>query len=207
MLGLLLKDIYLMRKYLKMHFVISVIFIASSFFSDNIMFAALPIMLAGSIPITLLAYDERDRWLEYCGSLPCSRAQIVSAKYLLGLAAQTVTSFVVYFALAVKGSGDWVLLTVLAIFIMSLVTPMICMPFALKYGTEKGRVAFYFSIAVVTGLILFTAQFAGGGAFDFTDVMRSTSYLPMVYMFGISTLYVLSWIESILIYNKKEKAE
>ena len=44
-----------------------------------------PCILAGIVPTTLLAYDEQSRWNAYSDTLACTRAQVVSAKYVTGL--------------------------------------------------------------------------------------------------------------------------
>ena len=64
MKGLLLKDFYMAAKYCR------------------------ACLLCGMIPVNLLAYDERSRWLEYSGTLPYTKAQIVSGKYLVGIIVQ-----------------------------------------------------------------------------------------------------------------------
>ena len=52
---------------------------------SNMFFVFYPCLFCGMVPVNLLAYDERSRWLQYSGTLPYTRAQIVSGKYLIGL--------------------------------------------------------------------------------------------------------------------------
>ena len=81
MKGLLLKDLYMMRKYCRSYLLIAVVFIALSFASNqNLFFVFYPCLLCGMIPVNLLGYDERSRWLQYSGTMPYTRAQIVSCK-------------------------------------------------------------------------------------------------------------------------------
>ena len=42
-------------------------------------------MLAGVLPITALAYDDREKWCTYCETMPVTRAQFVAEKYILAL--------------------------------------------------------------------------------------------------------------------------
>ena len=51
-------------------------------------FVFYPCMLCGMIPVNLLGYDERSRWMQYSGTMPYTKTQIVSGKYLIGLLAQ-----------------------------------------------------------------------------------------------------------------------
>lgn len=207
MKGLLLKDFYMIRKHCNMYLLIDVVFIAVSFFSNsNIMFVALPIMLGGVIPITLLAYDERSHWTEYCGALPYSRAQIVSAKYLVGLIIQTATSFVILIVLLIRnnaftysGFGE-TLCSVAAMFIAALILPMICMPFSLKFGTEKGRLVYYVVIVAITGSIVLSMESTDDIPHKLTS---NAEFVPLIFI-GLLVLYSMSWILSIVLYNYKE---
>ena len=104
MKGLLLKDFYQLIKNCKLFFLFDIVFLAVSFiYEGNMMFIGFPVMFSGILPLTLLAYDEREGWSEYCGTLPFSEKQIVSAKFLFGLIAQSVTAAVVAVIVFVQG--------------------------------------------------------------------------------------------------------
>ena len=86
MKGLLLKDFYLAWRYCRILLILVVVFIALSWAGEGSMFFLFyPIILVSMIPVTLLGYDERDRWMGYSAALPYTRGQLVSAKYLVGL--------------------------------------------------------------------------------------------------------------------------
>ena len=89
MKGLLLKDWYMMKKYCRMYIFIAAVFIAVSLVNNgNMFFVFYPCLLCGMIPVNLLGYDERSRWMQYSGTMPYTKTQIVSGKYLVGLLAQ-----------------------------------------------------------------------------------------------------------------------
>ncbi|MCM1168019.1 MAG: ABC-2 transporter permease [Ruminococcus sp.] len=207
MRGLLLKDFYVMRKQLKMHFVMDLLFIAIMLFnSDNILFGAMPVMLGGAVPITLLAYDERSRWSEYCGALPYSGAQVVSAKYLIGLITQTATTLVVFAALLICGGSrvrnlEGLTFALTAAFAVSLIMPAICMPFCLRFGTEKGRLIYYMVIAAIAG----TAVLVFGDTEGVPDFTGSSDFLSAM-IIVIPILYALSWLLSVFLYGNKKPA-
>ena len=86
MKGLLLKDFYLSWRYCRAFLVIVAVFLAVSFTGDdNIFFLIYPIMIASVIPMTLVSYDEHDKWTAYSGTLPYTKTQLVSTKYLVGM--------------------------------------------------------------------------------------------------------------------------
>lgn len=86
MKGLLLKDFYMTAKYCRSFLLIVVVFLAVSFFGkDNVFFILYPVLISSMIPVTLMSYDEHDKWNVYSLTLPYTRGQLVSAKYLTGL--------------------------------------------------------------------------------------------------------------------------
>ena len=75
MRGLLLKDWYLIQKYAWSLYLMDVFFIALSLAMDSVFIFIYPYLFAGIIPMTLYAYDEREKWKAYCAALPVSRRQ------------------------------------------------------------------------------------------------------------------------------------
>ena len=146
MKGLLLKDFYMAAKYCRAYILIGIVFIAVSFAgadSQNMFFVFYPCLLCGMIPVNLLAYDERSRWIEYSGTMPYTKAQIVSGKYLLGVIVQGAMLIVVGIAQAVRmhmagtfqlGSYALIMSGILA---MATITSSISLPFMFRWGVEK----------------------------------------------------------------------
>ena len=207
MRGLLLKDIYMAAKYCRIYLLIAIVFIAVSFYdSDNLFMIFYPCLLCGMIPVNLLGYDERSRWLSYSDTMPYSRAQIVSAKYIIGLAAQVAMLLLTGVAQAVRMSAqdafllDEYLVLMILLFIVSLLASSITLPFMFKLGVEKGRMAYYVAIGVV----------CGGGAVAANILSKKTpvqielnSILLLLSIIGIG-IYALSWYLSIEFYKKRE---
>ena len=107
MKGLLLKDWYMVVKYCKAYLLICLVFIGVSIMSDdNFFFILYPCILCGMIPVTLLGYDERSKWDQYCAALPYTKAQIVSGKYLLGMGTQIGMLLLNAVILAIRFSRD-----------------------------------------------------------------------------------------------------
>lgn len=86
MKALLQKDLYQLRAYCKSYLLICAVFFGISLTGEgNLFFITYPAMLCSLIPATLQTYDERGKWACFAGTLPFTRAQLVSAKYLVGL--------------------------------------------------------------------------------------------------------------------------
>ncbi len=207
MKGLLLKDWYMMKKHCRSYIVIAAVFIAVSLVSDdNMFFVFYPCLLCGMIPVNLLGYDERSRWMQYSESLPYTKAQIVSAKYLIGLLSQATMLLVTGVAQGIKmimeGSfayNDFIML-ILLMLIMSTLTSSITLPFIFKLGVEKGRIAYYVMIGFVCGASVLVSYFFKGHLK--TEAAPNT--LPVVLsLIGIG-IYIFSWYISIAFYKKRE---
>ena len=206
MKGLLLKDFYMMKKYCRAYFLITVVFIAVSFFAEENLFVIFyPCLLCGMIPVNLLAYDERSHWMQFSGTLPYTKAQIVSGKYLIGLLTQVVVLMVTGFAQGIRMAiaGSFVLqdLTVLLLLMFCVAsTSAITLPFVFKLGVEKGRIAYYLMIGMVCGGSVLASSVLRG---HMQSDLRLNLPLALVALVCIG-LYALSWYLSIVFYRKRE---
>ena len=208
MKGLLLKDWYMMKKYCRYYLFVSIGFIILSMISSgNMFFVFYPCLLCGMIPVNLLGYDERSRFTEYVGTLPYTKTQIVSAKYLIGLFTQIAMLIVICAAQGVKMGieGTFVmkefLVLMMLLLVMASVASSLTLPFIFKYGVEKGRGAYYVMIGVVcAGSIIATTIFKEG----LQNEIQLNAVLPIACIVGVA-IYVLSWCLSIMFYKKREQ--
>ena len=209
MKGLLLKDFYMAAKYCRTYLLIGIVFIAVSFAgpeSQNMFFVFYPCLLCGMIPVNLLAYDERSRWLEYSGTLPYTKAQIVSGKYLVGIIVQGAMLIAVGIAQGVRvhlagtfGWGEFALFMG-SIYAMAAVTSSISLPFMFRWGVEKGRIAYYCMIGFVCAAgYLGSVFFAQGSA----QTVSGRVLLVLFFLMGTG-IYAASWLASIALYQKRE---
>ena len=207
MKGLLLKDWYMMKKYCRYYLFAAIGFIVLSLVSKgNLFFIFYPCLLCGMIPINLLGYDERSHWMQYSGTLPYNKTQIVSGKYLIGLLAQLTMLVATGIAQAAKmivtGKfvlGDFAVLLLLML-IVSTLTSSICLPFIFKLGVEKGRTAYYIMIGFVCGASILASSFVRG---QLTAEVQPNAILAALAVIGIG-IYILSWYLSVVFFKKRE---
>lgn len=205
MKGLLLKDWYVMKKTCRAYLLLVVVFLSISVFGgENVFMVFYPAMLVGMIPVTLLGYDERCKWQLTCAAMPCTRAQFVSAKYLIGLLAQLATLGLTALAQALRmtlnGGFHWLTWgTLLAVLLaMSLLTAAITPPLMFRFGVEKGRILY----CVTVGLMCGGSTIIGlSGALDAAP-FTVTALVGMVA--AAAAVYALSWRLSIALYQKRE---
>ncbi len=207
MKGLLLKDWYMMKKYCRYYLFCAVGFVILSVMSSgNMFFVFYPCLLCGMIPVNLIGYDERSRWMQYSGTMPYTKTQIVSGKYLVGLLAQLTMLVATGIAQAVKMIvtrkfllGDFTVLMLLML-IVSTLTSSICLPFIFKLGVEKGRTAYYIMIGFVCGASILASSFVRG---QLTAEVQPNAILAALAVIGIG-IYILSWYLSVVFFKKRE---
>lgn len=207
MKGLLLKDWYMITKYCKAYVLISLVFIGVSIMGDdNFFFILYPCILCGMIPVTLLGYDERSKWDQYCAVLPYTKAQIVSGKYLIGMAAQIgmllLSAVVQGIRMQVNGTFSWEsfvsILSMLAA--ISFLAPAVSLPPMFRWGTEKGRMAYYISVGLICGISAFVVSVSG------ITLLGALPSSAAMLLLGLASLviYGVSWYLSIVFYRKRE---
>ena len=195
MKGLLLKDWYMMKQYCRTYPVIAVAFMALSLVdSDNLFFVFYPCLLCGMIPVILLGYDERSGWVQYSGTMPYTKIQIVSEKYLIRIAQAVKMTLTGGFIL-----GDFAVLMLLMLTVSTLASS-IPLPFIFKMGVEKGRAAYYVMIGFVCGVSVLISGFLKGQP---AAEIKPNWVLEILAVIGIGT-YLFSWYMSVVFYKKRE---
>ena len=209
MKGLLLKDFYVAVKNLKMYLVIALFFIGAAIMDKNkIFFLQFLSLIGGMIPVTLLAYDERSRWTEYSLALPYSEKQIVSGKYIIGIAAPAAISVLSSIILFVVGHGfDEIILFFATSISLSCIIPALCLPFSFKFGVEKGRIAYFVVLALLVVISAFAGENGGDSSAKLPILPENYSAVTVtaILVLTAAVIYALSWIISVkLIKNRKE---
>ena len=206
MKGLLLKDFYMMIKYCRITLAVSVLFLVLAFFNDSLFILFYPSMICGLIPTTLLAYDERSRWLQYSMTMPYTKTQIVSSKYLIGLISQSLMLLVIAAVQAIKMSmsGGFMLreyLTMLMLVaVLSLFSSSVSMPFIFKLGVEKGRITYYVMVGVACALSAGTSVLLSN---ETPQPVALDGVLPVLLLI-VTGIYALSWYLSVVFFKKRE---
>lgn len=144
MIGLLIKDWYVLLKQLKIMLIILLIFACTPGFS----MASFAVLYMAMLPVTAIAYDERSKWDELAVMMPYSSGVIVASKYVLGilsvivasafsLTAQVVIAYVRNESISIES-----ILALLLVACFSLILLSVNLPLIFRMGVEKGRIAF-----------------------------------------------------------------
>lgn len=161
MKGLITKDFCLMLQRKRSFIVILMCGLVMSFSSDATFFVGWMIMIGSLFALSTIAYDEHDNSYPFLMTLPISRKGYACEKYVFGAIcglAFWLCALVFYIAAAAIRGISIDFANEIAPLIIMLFVPMLildfCIPFNLKYGSEKGRI-----YMIIFWGVIFTAVF------------------------------------------------
>lgn len=207
MKGLFIKELYLLKKHCGGYaLAIAVFIILSLMGNDSVMVIIYPGTMAALIPIMLLSHDEKSKWNQYCGTLPYSKAQLVSVKYLISLFTQIIVLFLSgltqAFIMTQQNSVrmDIYLLKMSLAFITPFVLSSVSLPLIFKLGAEKGQIVFSLIMGLICAVLIPLTMAAPS---LIAQEFPSTASLSVWCLIALA-IYALSWRLSIALYMKKE---
>lgn len=208
MKGLLLKDFYLVGKYCRIYVGVVILFaVVGLLRADFFIFLLYSGLLAGYIPVTLYSYDEREKWCAYSGTLPYSRDQLVSVKYLMVLLLSVLALLIsggIWSIGAVYASAfslEGLLLILTGTLSFGLLSAAVMLPFMFKLGAEKGRIVYCVTLIGISaiGSVLMNIQGLQSDA-----NIRNSMLISAVVLAVSVVLFAASWVLAIAFYRKRE---
>ena len=165
--------------------------------------------------LSSISYDEFDNGNAFLFSLPITRKDYVLEKYIFGLISGimflllgTVISLVVI-GITKTGSFNEIFLTAGSLFPTILLILSIMLPFILKFGGEKGRIAIIgvMGLIFVIGLLLIkTTEYLGIDLYVLINKLPKFEPLVYIILFLLFSVVILgiSYLISLTILKKKE---
>lgn len=210
MKGLFLKDWYLMKKYCRFLFLFVICFLVIGFAKKDEFFHTYSMLMVSIIPVTLLSYDEKSKWNIYSQTMPYTKKQIVSEKYLVMLTLLGIVSVLIcisqYFITKTELSSDiWYyytlrLQTVIMIFSICMIMSSVLLFVLFKFGIEKGRIIYYilFILTAILANSIVIPDTNGILPVFIREHMILTIFAVDIFLLGIS------WWIAIRSYEKRE---
>ena len=216
MKGLLIKDFRLMRGQRTFFLAIIAISILTAVTSSNTLFAisflgfVCPMFVLSSI-----SYDEFDNGNAFLFSLPITRKGYVFEKYIFGLilsiAALIFATAVCLIISVIKNtvSINEIFITALTVFPAELLILSLMLPFQLKFGAEKGRIAIIAVLGGISVISVILVKAAEAMNINLYELLNAVSKLGMqtfflLYLLISFILLIISCRISIKVINKKE---
>ena len=208
MLGLIKKDLLMIKGNLRQAILFLVVFIILALQENNII-VIVPVFVSMMIFMTTFSYDEYNKWEAYAISLPVSRKNIVKAKYFASIILWAIAPLVTAVITVVMGIfeqninySEMIGMILGCVFSIVLLEALM-FPLIFKFGVEKGRIGVFIGVFVIAALLGFI--FTGidlENANGFIEFFNNYYYIliPLVAVI----LMVISYFVSKKIYLKKE---
>ena len=153
MIGLMIKDVYTMKKQSKMTLLISLFYIIFSIADKNIGFLSFVVMFANlGILLSTFSYDEKSHWEKYSRILPVSYQKIVFSRYaeilIINAAVFAIIMPISFFIRNPDLEILEVLSIIVAVICVSIILLSIIFPIIFKLGMEKARVMIFIIIFI-----------------------------------------------------------
>ncbi len=210
MIGLVLKDILVLRKAIRIYIAMLVFYLILTLSGafDEMMMTGFISLFTMMLPISSFSYDELARWDKFAAALPVSRRGIVGSKYLLAfllgvIAEALIAVTAVILSLIKHAAPGEILLTGLVCVAIGLLMNSILLPLLFKFGAEKGRLLTMAVIAVIFLIGFGGARLLGGNAV-LRALARYEAFLPPVIIAVLAAALFVSFRISLGIYGKKE---
>lgn len=209
MLGLIKKDLLMIKNNAKVLLIIFVLYLFMYLQGQDMMIALLPVMSV-ILFISTFSYDEYNKWNSYACCLPNGRENVVKAKYLATLLMVLGTVLFVFIcsvvlSILIKGSVNYEYLfsNIFGVLFASIFLESIFYPAIYKFGVEKARIGVFvvvFGISMLGGLL--------GKLFDFSVLINFISqyekYLDIILVIIMILMLFISYKISEKINLKKE---
>ena len=208
MLGLVKKDLLMIKGNMRQVILFLVVFLILAFQENNII-VIVPVFVSMMVFITTFSYDEYNKWDAYAIALPISRKNIVKSKYIASIilwAIALLVTVVITVIMGIIGQNinyfemfGMILGCVFSIVLLE----AIMFPLIFKFGVEKGRIGLFvgvFAIAALLGFIFTGVDLENATGF----IEFFNKYYYILLPLAIIILLMGSYFVSKRIYLKKE---
>lgn len=214
MLGLIKKDLLIVKSNLKLIGIVLIIFFMLAVQGNFDIILALPFiaiiyLFVITLFISTFSYDEFNKWDAYAVTLPNGRKNIVKSKYItsiiLVVSALIITLLLTHLITFINGSLEFekVISLVLGLTTGIIFVESIMLPIIFKYGIEKGRLGLFGVTIAITGIATIVSK-----KFDLSIFVNIIQFFDNYYFIIIPVILIiillLSYKISEKIYLKKE---
>lgn len=214
---MLMKDVSLLKGQKQFFGALLILLIMFTMIQSNPTFAVMYVTLMFSImTMTTMSYDDFENGMCYLLTLPVSRREYVTEKYIFGMLSSvtglTVASLFTVVSVRIKGGvypwDEWKA-TVAACMILIILVLSVSLPVQLKFGSEKSRMAMFGIFAVASLLAIAVVKLCGTAGIEIEKVMESAiveNLTTTVWGLCITGLAVLgiSWLVSVRVLERRE---
>lgn len=220
MSGLVLKDLFCLKKVLRNYLVIIAVYFVISLANPAMLTGLVTVMtvLLCMLSLNCFAFDQACKWDSYGGALPVTRNQTVLARYCTTLVLTAFTA-VCYclLALGMYLAGNYetalgILLSGALCTIAGLLINAINVPLVYQFGPERGRLIFVGLVAILAavvaaGIMLLTRDSPEADIFVWlVNALEHANFVlaAVVLVLGCIAALLISYGISCAIFRKKD---
>ena len=208
MIGLIYKDLMVMRKTLVLYMVIFVVYgYMGIAYDQGGLLIAMVLVMSSILPVSSIAYDERCKWDKIANTAPLSRKEIVMAKYLFAILL-TVFSVAVCFVIYLFDSRMPMTEKLIMCYMLTMggmLYQALLLPVNIKFGAEKGR---NIMLAIMFVPVLLVVAVSNTGLVDLSTVVlfleNNEHLIPYIVTATVAVVYAASVTLSVKIYENKD---
>ena len=208
MIGLIYKDLMVMRKTLVLYMVIFVVYgYMGIAYDQGGLLIAMVLVMSSILPVSSIAYDERCKWDKIANTAPLSRKEIVMAKYLFAILL-TVFSVAVCFVIYLFDSRMPMTEKLIMCYMLTMggmLYQALLLPVNIKFGAEKGR---NIMLAIMFVPVLLVVAVSNTGLVDLPAVVlfleNNEQLIPYIVTATVAVVYSVSVTLSVKIYENKD---
>lgn len=209
MLGLIKKDLLLIKANLKSMIIIFVIYIMLSFQGTLDVTFIIPI-IGIMLFISTFSYDDFNNWNSYAVTLPDGRRNVVRAKYIVSIILMIILAVIAFFIgigiSYIKTNSinlDEIISSLMGTMLSSVIIISLLYPIVFKFGATNGRIILFAVVLGIAGIGTLIAQFI-----DMAPIINIINKLDNYLLIAIPIIYIIllgiSYLISSKIYQNKE---
>lgn len=202
MTGLILKDFLNLKRHSKIYLALIIFYFILGIANEEFtMLGSMITMMAVILPVTAMAYDEKNNWDRYVLTMPVSRKDLVLSRYILSLIFLISAFFMSILLSLLLGSDSFIedILVNSGILAFGIIIVSTIFPILFKYGVEKGRIFMMLVLFAPTAAIVLLSKL-GFTLPDEESAKALLYFLPVI----VAAASAVSILISISIYGKKE---
>ena len=209
MLGLMKKDLITAKKQLIIVAAIMIMYVLIMGMGKSAdwlsgMFGGYSVAIMSVVPITMVAYDEKNKWGRYSSAMPISRRTCVVSRFLLMLVmtAGIVGAFMLFSA--INGiEGAVYSMTVIAS--LCIIMSSVILTVAYRFGSDKARYIFMAAIFLIVFILSFIVKDSAAADEAATAISGTAENLLTAGTAALAILiYIACMAMSVRIYARKD---
>ena len=192
MLGLIKKDLLLIKANLKSMIIIFVIYIMLAFQGTLDVTFIIPI-IGIMLFISTFSYDDFNNWNSYAVTLPDGRRNVVRAKYIVSIILMIILAVVAFFIgigiSYIKTNSinlDEIISSLMGTMLSSVIIISLLYPIVFKFGATNGRIILFAVVFGIAGIGTLIAQFI-----DMAPIINIINKLDNYLLIAIPIIYII----------------